>query len=1222
MVETPLVVLLGRDAPPRATASAIGGKAAALARLIAAGHPVPRSVVVTTAAYRAFVVDPEIVALLARLRGPTADEIDDDEIDRRFLDAPLPTEVGAALDAISSMFDRTLAVRSSATSEDLSSSAFAGQYRSFLDVEPSDIDRAVRLVWASLWHASPRAYRRLRDIEDDELAMAVLVIEMIEPVIAGVLFTSDPVGDESSIRLETVSGTADALVSGEVTPDAFTWPRDTAPLAAAARLGPEIGELVARGLELEATWGTPLDIEFAIDRADRLWLVQARPVTTLEHAPAGSSHTLTRAGIAEMLPGVLPPLLRATAGRHVDAGFRVLLDDLGADLTAELDGDPTSTEDGDSFVRFDHSRALLDLERLRSAAATVPGGSVAALDRGYGAGRSAGPVPTARSAALQFARVMRHRRRAVVESEIVIQAIERLRDDPDPLADGSGDATIDGDDTIDALISRWERVDDLGARATAAEMAVAALATAAYEGVERTLGRRLGSDRARELAQRQTARRRDRTGPLVRCVTAELPHRADIDWRRTTWTTAAAALAEGADGRAFLARWHDGLRRSGSRSVFGGPTWEEDPDLAWFAFVADTTAATSSPPAGDARRDPALRGRFLRREIADATELLDRRERTKQALLDLGGIAHRLVSAIAERLATVGVLADASDIWLLTPTEIHTASASGRTPPGLPDRRAALARDLAIEVPGGAPTTGSGRGWPASPGVASGRAVVLTAPRAGAIGRGDVLVARNTDASWAPLFGLARAIVVEEGGPLSHAAIVARELGIPAVVNLPGIVARVRAAGPDAVVHVDGTSGAVSVARAEEAMPIPHLASVPDQPQDEPRLGVFVTGLIGASALFGVVVSITEAVSSARGIRRTRARAAIPATVVAEIVRHGTTAGRRATDGLASARRYGQIAVAAAAVAIFLAVVTTAEYVASNTQTRILWLVTGLTGGLAVGGGAHLARVARLRWPDVPPTVRRLSPGPRPHTTARQLWYAMPPLHRRWLTVLGSTAVALLVLNVLTPAVLRVVDEPLYDAIGAPHSDPWGPGWFGMYFGRPQVVIPAALLVALFTVRCRVLALAYPAAIAFGGALNLGLGKLIGKDRPPLGAHADQTDSFPSGHAIEVTLLLGLAPLAVAVLLRSRWFGSLVRLVASGVLAVMLIDGLREGSHWPTDHLGGFVIAMFAVVLVHALARVPALHSGCTRCPAMALRPVEPGDSRRTAPEAAAKREP
>ena len=1180
MGDAPLAVVLRADEGIHEDGSAFGGKASAVARLIEAGHPVPRSAVVTTAAYRAAAATPGAAAVLRRVRDPDGDPIDDEAIDRAFLDAPLPADVSTALAHVAATFEGRVAVRSSATSEDLSSAAFAGQYRSFLDVEPAELDRAVRLVWASLWHAAPRAYRRLRDIDDEELAMAVLVMEMIDPVVAGVMFTRDPVGDESRLRIETVAGSAEALVSGAATPDAFIWPRIEAADAAAARLGPAFGELVERGLAIESDWATALDIEFAVDRSGGLWLVQARPVTTLRERRPDPSRRLTRAGIAEMLPGVLPPLLRATAGDHVDQGFRVVLDHLRADLGSSLG-------DHDRFVRFVGGRAMLDLAPLRRAAATVPGGSVAALDRGYEPGRPAEAATTASASVVQVARVMRHRRLAVVESEIVIQAVGQLLAD-----DGRRD-----DERIEDLLARWERVVDLGARATAAEMVVAALATAAHEGVERALSRRLGPARGRELAQRLTARRSVPTGPLHHCVRGEVPALRGVDWRATTWATASAMLTEDPEGRAFLARWYEGLGRSGSRSVFGGPTWEDDPELAWLSFVAGHTRPAPPPAQGLASIDLPTWRRFVRREAADAAELLDRRERTKMALLDLGGIAHRLTLAIAAHLVEVRVLADPADVWLLTPSEIRVACSTGHAPTDLADRRDALARDLASET-SGSPPIGGNRGWPASSGRASGRPVVVTAPRAGAIERGDVLVARNTDAEWAPLFALAGAIVVEEGGPLSHAAIVARELGVPAVVNLPGIVERVRAAGPHAIIHVDGSTGEVTVVTAD---PIPLLAPVPEPPRDEPRLGVFVTGLVGASALFGVVVSITQAVSSTRGIGRTRDVAAIPAVVVAEVVRHGTSAARHATGGLATRRRYGQIAVASIVLAVLLGTLSTAEYVASRTTTRIVWLLVGLSGVLAAGAAANVARIARQHWPDVPPVVRRLTPGPRHHATSRQVWYAMPSFHRRWMMVLAATAVVLLGLNLVAPAVLSAVDEPIYDAIGAPDPDPWGPTWFGMYFGRPQVVIPAALLVALFTMRCRLLALAYPLTIAFGGILNLGLGVLVDKHRPPLGAHADQTDSFPSGHAIEVTLLLGLAPLAVAVLLRSPRVGTLARWVASGVLGVMLIDGLREGSHWPTDHLGGFAIAMCAVVCVHALARVPALHRGCTRCPAMAL---------------------
>ncbi|MEY2957787.1 MAG: hypothetical protein RLZZ01_355, partial [Actinomycetota bacterium] len=179
--------------------------------------------------------------------------------------------------------------------------------------------------------------------------------------------------------------------------------------------------------------------------------------------------------------------------------------------------------------------------------------------------------------------------------------------------------------------------------------------------------------------------------------------------------------------------------------------------------------------------------------------------------------------------------------------------------------------------------------------------------------------------------------------------------------------------------------------------------------------------------------------------------------------------------------------------------------------------------------------------------------------------------------------------------------RPLYDAVGAPSDGPWGPDWFEEVFGRRQIVIPVALAMILVTIRCRVLATSFAATIAFGGLANLGLGALAGRPRPLLGEHPGRADSFPSGHAVEVTLLLGLLPLAVAVATRSTWVGRATRLVSTGILAVLLVDGVRDGSHWPTDHLAGFAIAMFAVLLVHAVAATPGAHASCTDCPTSAL---------------------
>ena len=112
----------------------------------------------------------------------------------------------------------------------------------------------------------------------------------------------------------------------------------------------------------------------------------------------------------------------------------------------------------------------------------------------------------------------------------------------------------------------------------------------------------------------------------------------------------------------------------------------------------------------------------------------------------------------------------------------------------------------------GVPTGDRLDGWGASPGRHTGRVRFLRSPNDEVVEPGDVVVARRTDASWSPVFLRAAAVIVEEGGPLSHAAIVAREFGLPAVVNVPGATARLR--NETALVTVDGDRGLVTVAAA------------------------------------------------------------------------------------------------------------------------------------------------------------------------------------------------------------------------------------------------------------------------------------------------------------------------------------------------------------------------------------------------------------------------
>jgi len=239
--------------------SVAGGKGSALDRLIGVDAPVPATGVVTTEAYRAFVSASDLGERLAALAAdgtPSPDRFDDHaaDVDRAFLEAPMPTDVEQAIIDLAAEIrgdGARLAVRSSATAEDQDTASFAGQYRSFLElVSDDEVLRAVRLVWSSLWHAAPMAYREHRGISHDA-AMAVVVMRLIEPKTAGVLFTIDPGGEPDHLRIEFVHGLAEGLVSGTETPEAVVMERTAAPPLSDAPLA----ELVPLALSIEQSFG-------------------------------------------------------------------------------------------------------------------------------------------------------------------------------------------------------------------------------------------------------------------------------------------------------------------------------------------------------------------------------------------------------------------------------------------------------------------------------------------------------------------------------------------------------------------------------------------------------------------------------------------------------------------------------------------------------------------------------------------------------------------------------------------------------------------------------------------------------------------------------------------------------------------------------------------------------------------------------------------------------
>ena len=195
-----------------------GGKAANLGELVRAGFPVPDGFVVTTDAY-ATVIQPLDLNIPERIAAGEGASVRAD-IETAPMPADLRTEIANAYAALGT---GPVAVRSSATAEDLPGAAFAGQQDTYLNVvgEAAVID-AVQRCWGSLWTERAIAYRSRIKIDSADVRIAVVVQRMINAEVAGVMFTADPVsGDRETIVVDASSGLGEAVVSGLVTPDHY-----------------------------------------------------------------------------------------------------------------------------------------------------------------------------------------------------------------------------------------------------------------------------------------------------------------------------------------------------------------------------------------------------------------------------------------------------------------------------------------------------------------------------------------------------------------------------------------------------------------------------------------------------------------------------------------------------------------------------------------------------------------------------------------------------------------------------------------------------------------------------------------------------------------------------------------------------------------------------------------------------------------------------------------
>ena len=283
-----------------ANGTGAGGKAEGLATLASLGLPVPDGFVILN---------------------PTPDSLPDD---------------------LEQAYDRLgrgrVAVRSSASDEDGTAVSFAGQHTTVLDVEgvPALRDAITHCI-NSLTSERARAYRKER-ADSTQATMSVIVQRMVHARSAGAIFTADPTtARRDRVVVEAVRGTGDALMSGAVTADHFTLTRDGSivksdlPGSTPCVQDDELKKLASDALRVEQHIGTPVDCEWAIDRQGRIAWLQARPITTLPADPRelddklNPNYVYVRCNIAEVFPGVVTPLSISTSIQQMEEGYKRML---------------------------------------------------------------------------------------------------------------------------------------------------------------------------------------------------------------------------------------------------------------------------------------------------------------------------------------------------------------------------------------------------------------------------------------------------------------------------------------------------------------------------------------------------------------------------------------------------------------------------------------------------------------------------------------------------------------------------------------------------------------------------------------------------------------------------------------------------------------------------------------------------------------------------------
>jgi phosphohistidine swiveling domain-containing protein len=859
-------------ADSRTSLETVGGKGASLAKLIGAGLPVPDGFHVTTEAYSKFIDANDLGGIIQQavdtvdLTRPSTLESASRSITGAVIQSEIPPEIAAdivqAYAAIPGK-NPAVAVRSSATAEDLPEASFAGQQDSYLNIcGPGQLLDAVKRCWASLWTARAISYRIQQGIPAEGVALAVVIQLLVPAEVAGILFTANSItGVRDQALINASWGLGEAIVGGKVTPDTIIVDKKTGQVvdyevadkqvmtvrvngATEEQAVPEmlrkvpalseehIHKLTTLGSDIETLYEMPMDIEWTLTDGE-LAIVQARPITALpeEQIPPPTEWPLPnpkaqymRTSIVDLMPDPLSPLFATMGLSAINRGIASMSHDL-LNMPEDVELNAMMTINGYAYqsTGFPPRVWWLLLTRM--------------LPR----------IPHMLREGVAYWQDIAHPRYASVVDQWKDKSLVELS--PEEIQVGVYQV-------LDAFAHH------LGAL------------------MGSTMGPTAGSETLfTSVYSRMIQKDGDPEAPVFLMGFDSMPIQAEKAlYDLSTWCQEDLTLAEylaDTESETLIADLELNAQPAGLNPDIWGE-WHKrfHEHLECFGYsIYDMDFSKPLPLddplpilemlklfiAGQAKNPYERQQKYIdRREAAESSV----RRRVKglrrwgfekslnwaqsQAPLREDGIAeiglgypilHKLLLELGRRFTAAEAIETASDIYWIEEGEVEElvaalengsrlkdmqelitwrkslwqAQKSANPPPQLPAGKKYMGFNMEGVLAGGEGALEGNilKGVPSSPGKITAPARVLAGPEDfDQMQPGEILVAGITTPAWTPLFAMASGVVTDIGGPLSHGSIVAREYGIPAVLGT-GLATRIIANGQ--MLSVDGNTGLVTL---------------------------------------------------------------------------------------------------------------------------------------------------------------------------------------------------------------------------------------------------------------------------------------------------------------------------------------------------------------------------------------------------------------------------